>query len=91
MITKTLSGSKTAAADTATQLVTDVEYIEFVFIQPKATNTVAVFIGGVDGQTARLMPTDQGIMWPINDLSKVYIKTSVENEGVDYTAFTSRD
>jgi len=82
------NGAKTVTtAGTAEQLTTTSTVCKWVTIMAKGANTGNIFVGGASVSSTSgisLVPL-QTIELEIDDLSKVYIDSSVNSEGVQYT------
>ncbi len=90
-----VGGTKTVAtADAARKIVTASTHCKHVWVGPRLDangnplNSAPVFVGDIGSQNMPLMPTDRaGIVIPIDDASKVYVKVGPAGEGVVYRIF----
>lgn len=80
-------GSKAVAvAGTAEKLIATVTPCKKVLITAKGANTGNIFVGGstVDSTRGKQLVPLQDVEIEIDDLSKVYVDSSVNTEGVTY-------
>lgn len=74
-------------ATTSAAAIGAAQRIREVLVRARSTNSVEVLVGSSASQVIRLAAGD-AVPVPIDDLSKVYVKTAAGSGDVDYLATT---